>query len=771
MLVSMSSQRLTVLVVFVIFATAVATPAGFGQRSSSKSKLSKGDRVEVLDDTNWRPGTVLSVDSRMGMIEVRMDEDEDDSLSNFPQRIREMRLTRRFQANKVRAGTPVGDTRTWTDRSGKFKIEAQFGGMEGSNVVLIKEGGKKVQVPLEKLSDRDKGYVEAQGVSGNDSENPFGESSDVETASLKTKKAILREAKTVRPQTFSKWSFKPTGNDDQLRTVNSGRDIEITLSEIPGSEKFFEKVVGVYPSQDGTRAIVVRNRGSVHQDKAPFAQLVDFTKKRASKLLELPTPTQVLDAEGDADLVMYCPDVFGNGQNTTLTIAKLEGDTLKPISQWEPYAHEDWSPRRDIAHGRFLGPNRVMTINEHGQSLTIWDVETAKALLNIPVSVSFNLKAVLSPDRSLLGVVMKQGIAIIDVKAGRHVATIKADGDAIQQIEFRADNQRLAVINDTGIVVWDLNSGEHTSEFSSLAMGRNSSLTWAGEFLLAEGKYLYDLERRILLWEYEGDPRSSGASALRNGRLYVIPTSLQNRNSDTVLVSAALPHRSALEKAKQLPSAEKLLAVKPGDEVCVEVDIDPNIILTEEAQKTLTARIQMIGTDENIEPAAKIVMLQPGSAQSDLIKQSLTASLQEAGLKVVDKSDLVVKAVCKPQPQQTVRINVDGRWPARPEDFQDHTITPHASYLEMRLKDQVLWQRGFVARPHMVIWVNEGETLEQALQRLTQPNFAIFTNTKFSPYVARPGKATSNGAYGVSQFTSRGIVDGSGRGKNSDSFE
>jgi hypothetical protein len=114
---------------------------------------------------------------------------------------------------------------------------------------------------------------------------------------------------------------------------------------------------------------------------------------------------------------------------------------------------------------------------------------------------------------------------------------------------------------------------------------------------------------------------------------------------------------------------------------------------------------------------------------------------------------------------------MDGRWPPRPEDFQERTITPHASYLEMTLNDELLWKRGFVAQPHMTIWLKQGESLDEALVRYTQPNFTIFTNAMFSPYVAKPGKATPNGAYGVSQFTARGIVDGGASGNGRVAFE
>jgi hypothetical protein len=89
----------------------------------------------------------------------------------------------------------------------------------------------------------------------------------------------------------------------------------------------------------------------------------------------------------------------------------------------------------------------------------------------------------------------------------------------------------------------------------------------------------------------------------------------------------------------------------------------------------------------------------------------------------------------------------------------------------MTYKGEELWKRGFVAKPFMTIWMNQGENLDQALQRLTQPNLTIFTHAQFSPYVAKPGKATPNGAYGASQFTDRGIVDTGSTGNGRVAFE
>jgi hypothetical protein len=50
--------------------------------------------------------------------------------------------------------------RIWTDASGEHKIEAKFSGMLSGTVKLTKRDGSTLKVPLEKLSDEDKAWIE-----------------------------------------------------------------------------------------------------------------------------------------------------------------------------------------------------------------------------------------------------------------------------------------------------------------------------------------------------------------------------------------------------------------------------------------------------------------------------------------------------------------------------------------------------------------------------------------------------------------------------------
>ncbi len=474
--------------------------------------------------------------------------------------------------------------------------------------------------------------------------------------------------------------------------------------------------MGIYVAGDGNRAVVARQKGEVGGKSEQFLELIDVQESASKGLTALPLETALLDVLPEAGLVLYRPEIFGSGKNTMLTIAQFDGSQLTTIKQFEPYGHEEWGPNRDVEKAWFLSADRAMTLNHMGKMLTVWDIKAAKALLNIPVGSWANLELTISPDRKLLAIIMKEGIALIDFEAGRHVATIPTEGADFNRVEIRGDNTRLAGQTLDSATVWDLTNGKKVNEFFHDSLRPSSELAWAGDYLLSQNQYLFDVGRRILLWEYNGAPEWAFAGKMQAGRLWVIPKLEDGR--ETVLLVTPIPHAAAIQEGNSLPPAEALLAVKPGDEVAIEVDIDPNIRITEDVRKSLTAKANSAETSAGDE--AKIVVIDPSRALADLVRKALAASLMEAGLKVSDSSKLVVKAVCKPQAPQQIKINMHDRGPGigvfgRQSRIEERTITPHMSTLEMTLNGEKLWKRGGVAQPHMTIWVQKDETLEQAL--------------------------------------------------------
>lgn len=79
-------------------------------------------------------------------------------------------------------------TRTWTDRSGAFKVEAQFIGLKDGKIHLHKLNGVKIAVPVVKMAIEDLEYVErATGVSLED-DKPLSDIKRRSTLSAKDRK-------------------------------------------------------------------------------------------------------------------------------------------------------------------------------------------------------------------------------------------------------------------------------------------------------------------------------------------------------------------------------------------------------------------------------------------------------------------------------------------------------------------------------------------------------------------------------------------------------
>jgi hypothetical protein len=66
------------------------------------------------------------------------------------------------KADAVPPASPAGSTpavRVWTDRSGKYRIQASFLKLEGESVHLLDEESREREIPLDRLSEADQQYV------------------------------------------------------------------------------------------------------------------------------------------------------------------------------------------------------------------------------------------------------------------------------------------------------------------------------------------------------------------------------------------------------------------------------------------------------------------------------------------------------------------------------------------------------------------------------------------------------------------------------------
>ena len=105
----------------------------------------------------------------------------------------------------------MAKTRTWTDRSGTFKVDAQFIGLKDGKIHLHKLNGVKIAVPVVKMAIEDLEYVEKVTGTSLDDDKPL---SDIKRRSTQTAKGKKSDsaASAVKPgATVETSKSKPDG--------------------------------------------------------------------------------------------------------------------------------------------------------------------------------------------------------------------------------------------------------------------------------------------------------------------------------------------------------------------------------------------------------------------------------------------------------------------------------------------------------------------------------------------------------------------------------
>lgn len=632
----------------------------------------------------------------------------------------------------VAIAAPKQAERNWTDKTGRFSLSATFEGVEEGKVLLKKNSGTVIRVPLDKLSSADQEAVaELLAANLTAGDNPFEQDvAESGTATMRSSKGELRanrgSVREVKYNTSSRWSFSPP-RLDAPPAVSASSSIE--LADLPDSKKFFEEVNSLHVASTGTQALVVRKRGKVAQDDIYYLQVADLRSGKAKPLIKIPAETLILDVLPKDSLVLSRSDIFGHGKNTRVFVQQLSGKAFSPISSWEPHGTEFHS---DIDTAWLLAGDRVITSPTLNKVWTIWDMNTAKALYDIPVGHGGNMNVnVLSPDRRFLAMASDASIAIVDTQTGKHVGSLTSSmngdsGERFSGLAFSPDMQRLAGSSRYGITVWDLNTGKEYRQFMHRGAQSEEEIAWIDDYLLVDNSLLFDVERRILLWHYKTGRFGHGTkSTVQAGRLWYVPKAEKNKPS--YIGSAKIPHAAARKMSERLGDAEDLLILKPGSELAVEVDVSA------------------------------------GDATPDAVRQAVTENLENAGFKVVEESEFVAVATCKALPSQEIKVNMSTdpmhRHRPRPQDIQTRTIVPHISRLEIRHDGEEVWAIGSLAQPGQMIWMEEGENLDAALKRLTEPNSRVLTETRFGSHIAKQGDVGRHRAFGESLLTPDGIVD------------
>jgi hypothetical protein len=131
-----------------------------GVAIDASTPLAAGDKIYAQWVGNWVPAEVVSLVGTVA-VTVRIEQDGAPFSPTLPRQF--IRLQNAANATARTPPTAANTAlRTWTDTSGKFRMEATFVSVTDGQVLLERPDGARIRLPLDKLSPADQQFINEQ---------------------------------------------------------------------------------------------------------------------------------------------------------------------------------------------------------------------------------------------------------------------------------------------------------------------------------------------------------------------------------------------------------------------------------------------------------------------------------------------------------------------------------------------------------------------------------------------------------------------------------
>lgn len=592
--------------------------------------------------------------------------------------------------------------RVWSDRSGKFSINATIVRVEEGKAILKRSADQiEVAVPFEKLSEADQKYISdyqaesTKNNAGGSDQSARGASEPNDTPLVPTNLSRAHLVDASRGE----WLYHAEPAD-----LEKLPPLQVTLPEV----RTFEKPIRVLLSPKEKRAYVVYLYSKPGADALCTVQACNLITAKLEPPASFGTNETPIAISSDGSLVLS-RSVFSlrsKQDEGTLRLYSHEGDKVKALSAWRPF-NRDFGPGEikdnpfevDVLWAAFGGPTRLVTINRSGTRLAVWEVPDLKLLYAINLEAGLPS---LSASGGHLSLVSKAAVSIVNVADGAVVARIPINGDSSFATAALSDNgERLAVWQSGRIRVWNLKAKEIYRDFGLLVAetGHPGRLEWISDNdLLLDGSAVVDIERRVPIAQFGGARESAYYAATSWFVREDLPTAYK-RTGLLVLVGTPLAKQQMESITRYKP--EELLVLQPGSEVAIDVN----------------------GS---------------GAEETADIKQALESNLKKNGMNVVRDSRL--RLVCTTQSGAPKTI----RYRSMRDPFgagQEYQVAVLERSLQLNMNGKELWGIQQTTVPPETLWLTEGQTVEDALQQAAKNQQDYFpklcANIWIPAYLAR----------------------------------
>ncbi|OAI53326.1 hypothetical protein AYO47_04995 [Planctomyces sp. SCGC AG-212-M04] len=590
--------------------------------------------------------------------------------------------------------------RKWKDATGKFEIEATFISEANGVVTLKQTNGEEVEIQLKQLSPADEAYVRTEIASKN----------------------VPSKSKAAPPPTKLKESVGPTGTTEPASAPPAAPSLSppavaVNWQNAPplaarGAPEWSKISITPAPTKK-LRSVQLPTRREISERLAGVAlgdgfAIVGYTLQdhfnkgigESTRLVRVNLESGKVEGTIITDGLYTVMDVSPTGEQILMRKDPPLGKQATDIELWRPAGkvverQKSFAPFAASAQGRqdvdqaFIGVDGKVVVVGFGR-IGIFDSNAGEAVGSIPEG---GHSAALSPDRKYAAVV-GESVLLVDLARGQVVASLPIEKISIPTVAFSPDGQRLAVAGFDHLKVWNLKDGTVYRDEIVPGLGTGSLLFTSPTHILGSGA-LTDIENHLPVWSYNGITKALAAG---NSTVMLADRGIQG----SMLIAASLPHPAAQQALKQALAAPGLFAVKPGSTMTIDVSAitDPT-----EQQKA---------------------------------RSGLEASIAAAGMKLAANSPVVIKASMSTSNEQRQFQKVFARGS---ETTPVNAIT-HTAKVELLVNGQPAWQTSSVSGTGFSLFTEKGESVQDAANRQSKPDYSLFANVSLPQYVVQPGPST-----------------------------
>lgn len=505
----------------------------------------------------------------------------------------------------------------------------------------------------------------------------------------------------------------------------------------------FQQLTSVLFSREKSRAIAVVINRLPGTTKPITLHPLDLIKGKTSPAMPLPLAEMPVDLSADGKLLLSRSDLslsgvglgapgnipggklpsvglptngFGQARKCQVTVWKLGSPISKELS---------WDPEKTLPSGftmgappvfsAFIDAQRVLTVCLPG-SMTLWDTSaTSKAKAVYTLDLVIGGVPAVSPDRRLVAVpALTGGVFVLNALTGETLGRLAGAVAQNTTLSFRPDGKQLAAVSPKRLQVWDTDTGKRYRDIYFSKTHQISEIDWVADgYLLVGGENLVDLERRIVLWQYQHTNaifRTAHRTSGELGGIFWYGLTSKDRSA-MGLFQTKLPHAEARQMASSL-KPDELLAVKPGTTVSLSVKIKGSAAERQSVRDALNEQLRRLG-------------IRVGSGRVVLEATTETGETRKLEYKSFGSTT-----------GETVRV------------------TDQISRLKLVEDGRPIWDASLTTSAPFILSRKRGQSIQTALAPYQKPNLKFFSEVRIPRYVARPN---DKGAYGASELSYQGV--------------